>query len=93
MERLRSDYPDHKYVPWAETLTESANLFFPNERAHGETSDPGDEKVLECALAADAERIITGDKKHLLLLRDFRGIAIVSPADFLRTLGPIKHPK
>jgi len=92
MERLRSEYPGHKYVRWAEALTESANLFFPTERARGETPDPGDEKVLECALAADAERIVTGDKKHLLPLRSFRGIAIVGPADFLRALGPIKHP-
>jgi predicted nucleic acid-binding protein len=92
MERLRSDYPEHKCVRWAEALTESANLFFPTERARGETPDPGDEKVLECALAADAEKIVTGDKKHLLPLRSFRGIAIVSPAAFLRALGPIKHP-
>jgi predicted nucleic acid-binding protein len=44
------------------------------------------------AWAADAEKIVTGDKKHLLPLRSFRGIAIVSPAAFLRALGPIKHP-
>jgi uncharacterized protein len=89
MEKLRLSYPNHKCVPWAEALTESANLFFPVERARGETPDPGDEKVLECALAADAERIVTGDKKHLLPLRRFRGIEIVSPADFIRALGSV----
>jgi putative PIN family toxin of toxin-antitoxin system len=87
MERLRLEHPDHKCVRWAEALTESANLFFPTERARGETPDPGDERVLECALAAEAEMIVTGDKKHLQSLRNFRGIAIVSPAHFLRTLG------
>jgi len=91
MERLRTEYPDHKCVRWAEALTESANLFFPTERARGETPDPGDEKVLECGLAAEAEIIVTGDKRHLLPLRSFRGIAIVSPADFLRILGPAKR--
>lgn len=90
MESLRLDYPEHKYVRWAEALTEAANLFFPSERARGATPDPGDEKVLECALAADAEKIVTGDKKHLLPLRKFRGIEIVSPADFIRALGPLR---
>jgi putative PIN family toxin of toxin-antitoxin system len=87
MEKLRLEYPRHQYVRWAEALTEAANLFFPTERAGGATSDPGDEKVLECALAAEAEKIVTGDRKHLLPLRKFRGIEIVSPADFLRTFA------
>ena len=87
MEMLRLEYPRHEVVRWAEALTEAASLFFPSERAGGATPDPGDEKVLECALAAEAERIVTGDKKHLLPLRRFRGIEIVSPADFLRTLA------
>jgi predicted nucleic acid-binding protein len=43
--------------------------------------------VLECALAAEADYIVSGDKKHLLVLREFRGIRIVSPSDFLRRLA------
>jgi predicted nucleic acid-binding protein len=42
--------------------------------------------VLECALAAEADYIVSGDKKHLLALREFRGISIVSPAEFLRKI-------
>jgi predicted nucleic acid-binding protein len=42
--------------------------------------------ILECALAAEADFIVSGDKKHLLVLRRFRGIPIVSPAEFLRRL-------
>jgi len=86
MEMLRLEYPRHQVVRWAEALTEAASLFFPSERAGGATPDPGDEKVLECALAAEAEMIVTGDKKHLLPLRRFRGIEIVSTADFLLIL-------
>jgi len=43
--------------------------------------------VLECALAAEADYIVTGDKKHLLTLREFHDIRIVSPSDFLRRLA------
>ena len=42
--------------------------------------------VLECALAGEADYIVSGDKKHLLPLRQFREIPIVSPAEFLRRL-------
>jgi predicted nucleic acid-binding protein len=86
MERLRREYPHHACVEWAEALTDSAILVFPNERAGGATPDPGDEKVLECSLAAEADAIVTGDKKHFLPMGRFRDADIVSPVDFLRRL-------
>jgi predicted nucleic acid-binding protein len=69
-----------------EALTESAELVFPVERASGATVHPDDEMVLECGLAAEADFVVSGDKKHLLALRQFRNIPIVSPAEFLRRL-------
>jgi len=86
-EELRADYPDRQFVPWADILTESATLIFASETARHATPDPNDEMVLECALAAEADVIVTGDKKHLLSLREFRGISIISPAEFLRRLA------
>ncbi len=86
MERLRREYPHHPCVEWAEALTESAILVFPNQRARGATPDPGDERVLECSLTSESDVIVAGDKKHLLPLGRFRGVNIVSPIEFLRRL-------
>lgn len=86
VEELRLDYPGRKCVEWVAALTESAELVFPVERASGATTDPDDEMILECALAAEADFIVSGDKKHLLMLRQFQGIPIVSPAEFLRRI-------
>ena len=86
IEELRLDHPRRKPVEWVDALTESAELIFPTERATGATPDPGDEMVLECALAAEADYIVSGDKKHLLALQQFQGIPIVSPAEFLRRI-------
>lgn len=86
LEELRLDYPDRTPVEWVNALTEAATLVFPADRASGATADPDDEMILECALAAEADFIVSGDKKHLLALRQFRGIPIISPADFLRRL-------
>lgn len=44
--------------------------------------DPKDDKFLALAVAASASAIVTGDN-DLLVLHPFRGIAIVTPADFL----------
>ncbi len=44
--------------------------------------DSDDNKFLDCAMAAGAEYIISGDG-HLLKLKEFGGIKIVSPADFI----------
>lgn len=46
------------------------------------THDP-DHRIGECALATDADFLVTGDKKHLQSLKTFRGIRIVAPREFL----------
>ena len=86
MEELRLEYPSHKYVDWAAALSEAATLVFPTERTEGATPDPGDEMILECGVEAEAQLIVTGDKKHLLPLMRYREIDIVTPAEFLRRM-------
>jgi len=49
--------------------------------------DPTENRILECALAADTELLVTGDKKHLVLLGFFRGISIVGLSDFLASFS------
>ena len=46
--------------------------------------DPKDDKILECALAGRATHVVTGDQKHLLPLRHFEGIAIITPAEMVQ---------
>lgn len=54
--------------------------------------DPEDNRVLECALEAEADYIVSGDH-HLLSLEEFRGIKIVRAADLLKILSPIESRK
>lgn len=46
-------------------------------------ADPDDDKILECAVAASATHIVTGDRRHLLPMRQYQGIPIVTPANFV----------
>jgi len=48
--------------------------------------DEPDNRILECALLATADIVVTGDR-HLLSLKRHRGISIVRLADFLELLG------
>ena len=45
-------------------------------------ADPDDDAFLACGLAADADFLVSGDD-HLLDLGSYRGIEIVTPAEFL----------
>lgn len=47
--------------------------------------DPTDNIFLDCALTADADYIISGDR-HLLDIKDFEGINIVNASTFLKEL-------
>jgi putative PIN family toxin of toxin-antitoxin system len=46
------------------------------------TDDPDDDRILECAVAAQAQAIISGDR-HLLRLDSFQSIPIQTPRQFL----------
>ena len=48
--------------------------------------DPADDMVLACALEGKADYIVSGDH-HLLDLRDYQGVQIVSPAKLLKAIG------
>lgn len=45
--------------------------------------DPSDDKFLSAALSSGALFLISGDK-HLLCLREFKGISFISPGEFLK---------
>jgi uncharacterized protein len=87
VERLRPDYPDREPVPWAVALAEAGELVFPSVRLAGISPDPDDDMVLECAVAAEVDCLVTGDKKHLLPLGEVRGVTIITPARFLAMLA------
>jgi uncharacterized protein len=54
--------------------------------------DPDDNRILECAVEGQAQFIVTGDK-DLLRMQSFRGIAIVTPAEFLDRLSGRRNPE
>jgi putative PIN family toxin of toxin-antitoxin system len=54
------------------------------------TRDPADDQVLAAALAAQADLIVSGDA-HLLDLKGFKGIEIVTAAVAVERLEPLRE--
>jgi len=52
--------------------------------------DPPDDKLLGCAVEVKADYLISGDNEHLLPLRNFQGIKIISPSEFLKLYQKLK---
>jgi putative PIN family toxin of toxin-antitoxin system len=53
--------------------------------ANGACRDAGDDKFLSCALEGAADYVVSGDQ-HLLGMKEFRGIKIVTPKEFVEIL-------
>jgi putative PIN family toxin of toxin-antitoxin system len=48
-----------------------------------------DNRVLECAVDGKADFIVTGDTRHILPLKEYGGIKILSPSEFLKHLPTV----
>ena len=62
-----------------------AKFVIPSEAIAAIESDPSDNKFLEAALAGKAKHIVSGDN-HLLELKTYRGISILTAREFLDKL-------
>ena len=67
-------------------IQEFAQIVRPKAAVRVITEDESDNRILECALEARADVVITGDR-HIRQLRTFQGISIVSPREFLEARG------
>lgn len=53
-------------------------------------ADPDDNRIIECAVASQAEFILTYDK-HLLKLKEYEGVKILTPENMRRLLNAGKE--
>jgi putative PIN family toxin of toxin-antitoxin system len=82
---LRDDFAWEAYrLQFArEQLAMLGNLVTPKKAIDAIKEDPDDDRILECALEAGSEFIVTSDK-DLLRLREFSNIRIVTVSQLLQ---------
>ncbi len=66
-----------------ESIRVYAILITPSKTANAIKSHEPDNRILECALEGEADYIVSGDKHHILPLKEYEGIKILSAAEFL----------
>jgi putative PIN family toxin of toxin-antitoxin system len=71
------------------TITKSSEIVIPKTIPNVIPEDPDDNHILACALAGKANLIVSRDL-DLLRLKQYEGIGIMSPIDFLHTLEGFK---
>lgn len=79
--RSKFDWSDERVGKLLRTLSQTATVVKTKPSLHVLTDEP-DNRILECALQADANMIVSGDR-HLLDLKRYQTISIVKLSDFL----------
>lgn len=89
-ERLlnKFEFPPEDTFSFIEIITVNSFIVDPLLNLNIVKVDPKDNKIIECAVAGKADYIVSGDK-HLLDIKEYDKIKIISPKEFLE----IEHPK
>ena len=82
MDYPRFAFTDDEKQSFVEIILASFHVVEPGISLSVVDDDPDDDMVLECAVAGDADYIVSGDS-HLQALDTYQDIDIVSPAAFL----------
>jgi putative PIN family toxin of toxin-antitoxin system len=85
LQRSKFGFSPQQAATVIDELQDICEILNPPRRIRTIKADPDDNRILECAVEAQAMCIISGDN-HLLELGKYREIHIYSPADFLATL-------
>ncbi len=81
----RLGWPAWERRAFIRDLGEDAISVAPEESLQVVLADPSDNRVLEAAVAAQADYVVSGDH-HLLGLKTYEGVQIVTPARFVAIL-------
>lgn len=79
------DQNDELIKKQIKTMRDVSQLVIPRQKIKALKYSP-DNKILEAALEGQVDYIVSGDKKHLLPLKAFKGIPIVTPDQFLKEI-------
>ena len=73
--------PDEMIKEWVDLIVRNSIIVDPKERINIVKDDPKDNIFIETAVAGNADYIVSQDN-HLLKLKEFRGIKIITPQEF-----------
>ena len=82
--QMKFDWAEDKVREAVQAVSQVATVLRPRPTLHILKDGP-DNRILECAIAAQAEFVVSGDR-HLLALKHYANITMIPLADFLTKL-------
>ena len=80
---------DEQRVTQAVRVLRAASIILePQQRPSVIQHNEADNRILECAAEASADYLVTGDRQHLLPLKEHLGTKIVNSVQFLSFIEP-----
>ncbi len=84
--RKKFDWESWQISQVINEIRETAILVIPHQTLSVIKKDEDDNRALECAVEGKAHHIISGDKRHVLPPKEYQGVKILPPAQFLRKM-------
>lgn len=84
--REKFHWSDERIDEARSTISSITRHVVPTEKLDVVKSDPDDNKIVECAVAAGSDYLVTGDNE-ILSLRSFRKTQMIKPSDFLAIMS------
>lgn len=82
--REKFEWDERQFQKVLDKIKKKAVIVQPKTKISIIKTKKDDNRILECAVDGSVQYIISGDERHLLPLKNFQGIKILSPAEFLR---------
>lgn len=77
------NFADDEIDDYLDALLITGKVVFPDINISIITSDPADNRILECAVTSNSDYLISGNK-HLLKLKRYKKIRIMNASKFLK---------
>src|SRR6266508_1158958 len=83
--RKRHNLSDDEIAKIVDDFRDLAQVVAPSASLDVVAADPEDNKIIECAVEGKADYIVSGND-HLLDIKEYQGIQILTPAQFVLVL-------
>lgn len=80
------DWEEERSAQAVKALEDAATVVEPNRLVEVVEGGHADNRILECAVEVSADYLVTGDRRHLLPLREHRNVRILNAPRFLSAL-------
>ena len=85
LRNFKIQMPEDMIEEWRKLIIDNSIIVESFEKIDFIKEDPDDNKFLEAAVSGNVKYIVSQDK-HLLKIKNYQGIKIISPEEFLKSM-------